>query len=233
MNELTREERAAQNRPSGIDWDAFKEFKATLPAGFQLCHGAGCGHDDCEVGEYLRMKHKEEREARLEGYGREFDRAVGNVPTKDDIAKLKSDYIDLRAAVDAANQDYSERRESYQERIDAIEREFTEANAELIETRTLANADFAETESKLRSAVIAHYESTGEKTIDENLSVRVNTSFEYKERDAIAWAEDNAPVMIAKVIDKKAFEKFADGLDFVTKKEKVTAVLKGLKPEVA
>src|SRR5690606_1184904 len=135
MNELTREERAAQNRPSGIAWDAFKDFKATLTAGFQLCHGAGCGHDDCEVGEYLRMKHKEEREARLEGYGREFDRAVGNVPTKDDIAKLKSDYIDLRAAVDAANQDYSERRESYQERIDAIEREFTEANAELIETR--------------------------------------------------------------------------------------------------
>lgn len=85
-------------------------------------------------------------------------------------------------------------------------------------------------ESNLRNGMTEIYKATGEKTIDANLSVRVNTKLEYEMPKAVAWAEQNAPVMIVKAVDKKAFESLptvAD-LEFVFKTETPVAVIKGI-----
>lgn len=146
-----------------------------------------------------------------------------------DIQELKRQYVHNRSTAAQEARYYAERYEPYAERIKAIQAEFEAANSEFLEVKALVDL----TAQKLRQAVIDHFERTGDKTIDENLSVRVTKSFKYENADAVNWAETNAPVMIVKSVDKKAGEKFADGLDFVTIEEKVSSVIKGLDKEVA
>lgn len=75
--------------------------------------------------------------------------------------------------------------------------------------------------------MVKHYEDTGEKRYDSDLSVRIGQSFLYSADAAIFWAATNAPIMIKEVLDTKAFENYAKTADlkFVDIEEKVTAVI--------
>ena len=148
-----------------------------------------------------------------------------------DFDTLKHQFVNAQKAAAQEAKYYAERYEPYAERIKAIQDEFEAANGEFLAVKAEVDLAAQNSEAELRQAVVDHFDRTGEKTIDENLSVRVTRSFKYETKDAVAWAEVYAPVMIVKTVDAKAFEKFADGLDFVEPVEKVTAVLKGLRPE--
>lgn len=86
-------------------------------------------------------------------------------------------------------------------------------------------------EAELRRLTIDYYEKTKTKTVDENLSVRVNTKLEYEIGKAVEWAKENAPVMIVESVDKKSFEALpaVKKLDFVFEIETPTAVISGIK----
>ena len=85
----------------------------------------------------------------------------------------------------------------------------------------------SECDEDLRTALIAHFYATGEKKIDSDLSVRVATRYIYENADAVSWAETNAPIMIAKWIDKRTLESLPNvaSLPFVMVKETPTAVI--------
>jgi len=57
--------------------------------------------------------------------------------------------------------------------------------------------------------------------------VRVTKSLSYDVKDAVRWAEINAPVMVQKTIDKKAFESLPTvaELEFVTAQNKVVSTI--------
>lgn len=150
-----------------------------------------------------------------------------------DIQELKINFINATKVAAQEARYYAERYEPYAERIKAVQAEFEAANGEFLAVKAEVDLAAQNSEAELRQAVVDHFERTGEKTIDENLSVRVTRSFKYETSDAVAWAETNAPVMIVKSVDKKAFEKFADGLPFVEIEEKVSSVIKGLDKAIA
>jgi len=144
---------------------------------------------------------------------------------------LKDIYRKVSQTKATAEELYADRRKPIDESIANLEQAFREANAELLDVLDEARTNQADAEQELRQIAVEHYEVTGVKSLDDNLGVRVNTKFQYSVKDAVKWAETNAPVMITKSVDKKAFESLptvAD-LDFVTKEESVSAVLKGLK----
>ncbi len=95
-------------------------------------------------------------------------------------------------------------------------------NSELIKSYNEANAETAAVESELRAALIAHYEATGEKIFDKELSVRVTSTIKYAEDRALDWASANAPFLILHSIKKKQFEEIAktEKFDFVEIEEK-------------
>jgi len=116
------------------------------------------------------------------------------------------------------------------DRIEAIREVFAARHAELINLCETADRQESEAEQLLREFAVSSYRQTGEKNLDGNVSVRITAKLSYETSDAVAWAEKNAPVMIVRNIDKKAFESLpgtAD-LEFVRKIDSVTAVLKGI-----
>ena len=80
---------------------------------------------------------------------------------------------------------------------------------------------------QLRIEAVEQYAITGEKKIDDEVSVRVTVGLEYDQVAAVEWAKQLAPVMVVESVDKKLFETFAKAneLPFVTRTEKVSAVL--------
>ncbi len=152
------------------------------------------------------------------------------------LSKTKAD--DLKAKfldeTNAAKQ-YAELLQPYRSDLAdakaALDKAFAEKHAEVLkgeaDSQSLADAY----EADLRELAVEHFNETGEKTLDENLGVRVNTKLTYETGKAVAWAETNAPVMIVKTVDKNAFESLptVSGLDFVTVDTSVSAVIKGLK----
>ena len=153
--------------------------------------------------------------------------------TTNNIPKLKELYIANLSNVKETSELLKPVEEELAEIIRHISEDHRKKHAELYELAERCNEQLAWSETHLRESVVAHFEATGEKTIDENLSVRVNSRLEYENDDAVEWAEKNAPVMIYKTVDKKAFEGFAtqSGIDlpFVRKINTPSAVIKGLK----
>lgn len=145
--------------------------------------------------------------------------------------QLKSDYINAVTAVKEAG----ELLEPVEHELADIVRIITEQHrnkyAEIYDIAASTAERLESSEKILRDAVIRHYKETGEKTIDENLSVRVNSRLEYENDEAVEWAEKNAPVMIYRTVDKKAFESYSQVTDlpFVKKIDTPSAVIKGLK----
>lgn len=147
------------------------------------------------------------------------------------IPQLKADFIHTLAAVNDTAEMVKPLDQALEEKLDAIRKSHYEQHAETYHIAQAAGEAMASAEKVLRDSVIAHFEATGEKTIDENLGVRVNSRFEYENDEAVEWAEKNAPVMIYRTVDKKAFESYSKVTDlpFVRKIETASAVIKGLK----
>lgn len=112
--------------------------------------------------------------------------------------------------------------------IERVKTEHAQKHAEFLQIIKDADEWLVTAETDLRDQLKEWHEASGEKTYDANLSVRVNTTLEYDKTKATAWAKDNAPFIL--VVDEKQFKDLdiARTLDFVTVKENVVAVIKGL-----
>lgn len=149
--------------------------------------------------------------------------------THTDITEMKRTFVEATAEAKTLEAEVSNRRAAVDEQIAELNAKFADANSELLSALDATVKLSQETESQLRDAAIRHYETTGEKSLDENLGVQVRTKYIYENDSAVEWAEANAPFFIQKSIDKKAFEKIADNLDFVTIESTACAVIRGLK----
>jgi hypothetical protein len=143
------------------------------------------------------------------------------------IHGLKQQYISAKSHRAEFQEPYDsviKRREAEKADIDV---KYAEQNAELFGEYDAARLNESAAENTLREALKAWHDETGEKTFDEDLSVRVNASLFYENSKAVEWAEKNAPFLIEKTVDKKQFEviALAKDLDFVTVEKKVTAVV--------
>ena len=150
------------------------------------------------------------------------------------IAEQKEQYIGLVNELNSLRDHIRGLDEILEIQINRLRESHRESYSESYETYDLLSARAALAESGLRQAIVERYQATGETTIDENLSVRVTRKLQYDNAKAVKWAEINAPVMVVKAIDKKAFESLpvVTDLDFVEVQESASAVIKGLpKPE--
>ncbi len=146
------------------------------------------------------------------------------------IEEEKGWFITCKGYLEASRNDLAKLHEPLEKQIAELRAEFQKANAYHYTELEAWERKFTEADQRLRDIALAHFETTGEKTFDENLSVRVNTKLVYEMPKAVEWAEQNAPVMIVKAVDKKSFESLptvAD-LDFVYKTETTVPVIKGL-----
>lgn len=146
------------------------------------------------------------------------------------IEQLKEKYIDTKQAVADADALTAPITAELTAKIEQITNEHKALHAETYGLLESAQSAFNEADTALRDAAKEHYEVSGEKSFDSNIGVRVTKKLEYPIDKAVEWAETNAPVMIQKTVDKKAFESLptvAD-LEFVTVKESVSAVIKGI-----
>ncbi len=107
-----------------------------------------------------------------------------------------------------------------QARHDAQNRELLDLAQQVRDEREKAEAD-------LRTALVDHFKATGQKTFDKDLGVRVSEKLEYADEEALVWATMNAPFMVVRSVDKKAFENVAklQKLVFVTITPTVTATV--------
>lgn len=155
---------------------------------------------------------------------------MSNKYTYHDIPRFKQEFIDAKELAKTPNELLDTLQSNHKSRIAEIEASFQRDNAEVIENARLANNLVAIAEEDLRELVVEFYEVTKNKTYDNNLSVQVRTKAKYAIDKAVQWAETNAPVMIQKTIDKKAFESLPsiEDLDFVTIEESVSSAIKGL-----
>lgn len=147
--------------------------------------------------------------------------AVANTET------LKHLILKNRALAEAFGDTLNERRLPINLAIQEMNDRFDAENAELIQDLADAINAVTHCDQQLRDITVLHFNETGEKRLDADCSVRVSTKFQYDNGKAVTWAETNAPVLIVKTVDKKAFESMpmiAD-LEFVEKVETPTAVI--------
>lgn len=147
-----------------------------------------------------------------------------SIPALVEMYKSQKEYLDhCRKVVD-------EKQQNLKETIASLTAQWEEENAAEVKAYENAKASFETTEMNLRAEAVEFYQTTGVKTFNENVGVQVRVSYDYPIDEAVKWAETNAPVMIIKTVDKKAFETLAADKDlgFVKKVEKVSAVLKGV-----
>lgn len=149
-----------------------------------------------------------------------------------EIKQLKEEFVAKKAFTLKLREQLAEYDKKIEEQIFELTKDLRERHrqeTDEIATKLLeADQETRDIEDKLRQMAIDHYNETGEKSLDENLSVRVTKFFDYDMKEALAWAKENAPILIVQSIDKKKFEKFAPDCDFVTIDEKVSSVIKGL-----
>ncbi len=102
--------------------------------------------------------------------------------------------------------------------------EFVSKNKPLIQSIEKVSNDENEIKETVRIEAIEEFKETGNKKLLGGIGIRILSKLIYTESDAVKWAEENMPVAIKKVIDKKQFETFAKSseLDFVDKEEKVS-----------
>jgi len=129
-----------------------------------------------------------------------------------------------RAAHDELGREYTAKRAALNDKIDRLNKEFEEENAELIAKYTEARETAINAENDLRGLVVRAFEESGEKQVAPGLSVRVNKSLKYDPNTALEWARRH---QFALALDKKAFEKIASvqPIDFVETVETVSAVI--------
>lgn len=154
--------------------------------------------------------------------------------TTNTLAEAKETYVLAVNNLNSMKQTVAPYDAELEEQINAIREQHRAKYAEAYNTLDELKSTFADVDAFLREQIVAAYTPGGEKKIDDNLSVRVTKKLKYDQMKAVEWAETNAPVMIVKNVDKKAFEAMptVTDLDFVETEETVSAVISGLpKPE--
>lgn len=84
----------------------------------------------------------------------------------------------------------------------------------------------SDAEDGLREAAVAVYREEGEVEPSYGVSIALHTAIEYDEEEAVKWAEQNAPALIVKTINRKALEALVSAgekPDFVTVKKEPRA----------
>lgn len=144
-----------------------------------------------------------------------------------DARTLKSLIIQNRSEANQAAEALAPKRQAVDEAIAALEKQYEDENFNLLLLKKEAEESAASYDAQLRQMAVDYFKETGEKRLDADCSVRVNTKYDYDNTAAVAWAEINAPVLIIKTVDKKAFESLPSTPDlaFVEKIETVTAVI--------
>ena len=150
------------------------------------------------------------------------------------LEELKQEYIAARIAQGSIGDALVERRKESSDQIEAITKQWSLENAELLKMEDEVNDRVTNADSDLRNAVVRLYatnlsEGITGKTLAEGLSVQVRTKFKVLDDvAAIQWAKVNAPILVKESIDAKEMEKLAKGkdLDFVEFTESVSAVIK-------
>ncbi len=120
-----------------------------------------------------------------------------------------------------ANQIHLENlRETYQKEFDF----FTTKNAALIASIEVVSSKQEEIKEVVRIEAIEEFEKTGQKKLLGGIGIRILSKLNYSESEAMTWADENMPIAIKRVLDKKQFETFAKSteLDFVEKEEKTS-----------
>ncbi len=110
---------------------------------------------------------------------------------------------------------------SLKEKFGKVFDEFEEYNKELIESISVMENAQEEIKEKVRVEAIEEFEKTGAKKLLGGIGIRILSKLIYSESDAMNWANENMPIAIKTVLDKKQFETFAKSsdLDFVEKEE--------------
>ncbi len=140
---------------------------------------------------------------------------------------LKNLIHENRLEAEQAALSLADKRKAVDEAIVAIEKQYADENFNLLLQQKEATESATSYDQQLRELAVSFFNETGEKRLDADVSVRVNTKFQYDNTTAVAWAEINAPVLIVKTVDKKSFESLPQvaALDFVEKVETVSAVI--------
>ena len=141
------------------------------------------------------------------------------------LTELHSDHRALQEHLADARARYNAKREELNAALAALETEWRNANAELIEELNVIGQQADAKEKELRAAVLAAYQANPtSKTVAPGLSVRVTSKLVYNKDAALAWAKAHD---LALALDVKAFEAIAKAqpLGFVNKEESVSAVL--------
>ena len=142
-----------------------------------------------------------------------------------DLRSLHSDHRALQEHLADIKARHDIRREELNAALAALEAEWRNANAELIEELSVISQQSDAKEKELRAAVLAAYQADPtSKTVAPGLSVRVTSKLVYNKDAALAWAKAHD---LALALDVKAFEAIAKAqpLEFVSKEESVIAVL--------
>ena len=113
-----------------------------------------------------------------------------------------------------------ELKEIYQKKFDF----FTTKNAALLSSIEVVSSKQEEIKEEVRTEAIEEFDKTGKKKLLGGIGIRILSKLIYRESEAVKWAEENMPVAIKEVLDKKQFENYAKSsdLDFVDKEEKVS-----------
>ena len=141
------------------------------------------------------------------------------------LTALHSDHRALQEHLADAEARYNAKREELSAAMVALETEWRNANAELIEELNVISQQADAKEKELRAAVLAACEANPtSKTVAPGLSVRVTGKLVYDKGAALAWAKAHD---LALALDVKAFEAIAKAqpLAFVSREESVSAVL--------
>lgn len=143
------------------------------------------------------------------------------------VDDIKQNIISLRQSRADMEAEIRSRRAPIQEKIDQLWAEFNQNNGELLDTMALAIETETALDLQLREMAISHYKASGEKKLDKHISVRVTNKLQYTDSAAVEWAEKNAPVMIVRSIDRKAFESLPNvgDLEFVNTDPSIVAVI--------
>lgn len=144
-----------------------------------------------------------------------------------DTDHIKDSIISLRKSRAEMEAEIRDRRAPIQEQIDQLWAEFNKNNAELLDTMAKAIDQETELDLELRQLAINHFNATGEKKLDKHISVPVTNKLVYDESAAVKWADINAPVMIKRTIDRKAFESLPNvaELEFVSTDPSIVAMI--------
>ena len=95
---------------------------------------------------------------------------------------------------------------------DAYARAYTAwevANLRIVTDRKDTKIEYDMAIEALRKAVLAEYEATGNKHPGAGTGIRVSQRVVVDEPAALRWAETNAPIMVKRALDRKAFDAYA------------------------